>query len=219
MASMTSSLLQRLEVAWAPARETGVLGPQSTVTFNDHATGFVINDWRVSASADCADSKYHFIDIGTGAGVPGILLAMQLPLSQWTLVDASSRRCDLAAKAVQAMGLDDRVRVRHARAGQLARTPAMREYFDGAVARLFGSASELAECGLPLIRIGAVLVVSVSNVTEQQWRQADILEMTGCKVVASWRTPHGIFLAIKRVAATPDRLPRRVAARCRSPLF
>ena len=215
----TVSALQCLETAWASAREIGVLGSQSVFTFNDHAAGFVINDWRASTSVDCSASKYHFIDIGTGVGVPGILLAMQLPLSRWTLLDASRRRCDLAAKAVQAVGLDNRVSVRHARAGELARSPDNREYFDGATARLFGSVSELAECGLPLIRMGAIMVVSVSKRTEQQWRQANLLATTGCEAISSWSTARGIFLAIKRVAPTPKGLPRRVAARRRSPLI
>ena len=213
------SVLRRLEVAWTSAREAGVLGPQSAVAFNDHASGFVISDWRIPASVGGAASPYHFVDIGTGAGVPGILLAMQLPSSHWTLLDANSRRCELAYKAVQAVGIGDRVTVKHARAGQLARSPATREYFDGAVARLFGSAGELAECGLPLIKVGAVMVISVSEITERQWRQVDLLALTGCEVVSSWRTLHGIFMAIRRVSVVPERLPRRTAARQRSPLF
>ena len=151
--------------------------------------------------------------------MPGILLAFALPASKWTLVDARERRCALAESAVRAVGLEDRVEVRHIRAGQLARVPAMRGHFSGAAVRSFGQASELAECGLPLLERKAVMVVSVSAATERQWAEADLMALTGCRTARSWRTAHGAFLEIERVAAMSCALPRRAAARRRAPLF
>ena len=174
--------------------------------------GFILDEWRSHAGQ-------HFVDVGTGAGVPGILLAIALPESQWTLIDASERRCRIVEKVVREIGLCSRVEVSHVRVGQWSRSQQHREQFDGVTARLFGSAAELAECGLPLLRHKAKLVVSVSDKTERRWRKADVLGTTGCEIVDKWSTPHGSFLAIQRVASVPATLPRRTAARRRSPLF
>ena len=206
------SQLDSLEEAWVPAREAGVVGPESVRSLNEHAKGFIIEDWK-------KQPQKHFIDLGTGAGIPGILLAIALPSSRWTLIDSSYRRCGFATLAVDALNLGDRVCVEHVRAGHLSRSSETREQFDGATARLFGQAPELAECGLPLLRIGATLVVSVSDKTEQLWRQSGLREKTGCKIMSSWSTSVGSFLAVQRMETTPSRLPRSAAARQRAPLF
>ena len=208
-------MIAELEEVWAGARQAGVLGGHSVETFSRHADGFIIDDWQ---DDDWQDQK-RFIDIGTGAGLPGVLLALKLPSSHWTLVDASERRCTFASAAVSAFGLEDKVSVVHARVEELAHLTHYREQFYGAVARMFGTPPELAECGLPLLKTGGKLVVSVSARTKQQWLDADILDTIGCVVDLSWRTSEGEFIAIRRVNQTPDRLPRRTSARRRSPLF
>ena len=210
--SSVLEMLESLGKAWEPARKAGVIGPQSVESLNDHASGFIISEWKNL-------SQGHFVDLGTGAGIPGILLAISLPTSRWVLIDASQRRCKFASVAVDALNLNDRVCVRHMRIGQFARLREARERFDGATARLFGPAAELAECGLPLLKIGAAMVVSVSENTEKQWKQKDLPVKTGCEVVSDWSTPQGNFIAIKRVLSAPETLPRRAAARRRLPLI
>ena len=200
-----------MEEAWRPARDAGVLGPASVRSLHGHACGFILNSWRGSPSGS-------FVDCGAGAGVLGILLALEMPSSCWTLVDSSERRCDLALRAAAAVGLKDRVRVEHAVLASLARRPWWRERQDGVVARLFGPVAELAECGLPLVRNGSALVVSVSSESRAQWKSLDLLSTTGCEVSEPWSTRHGQYLAVRRVRPGSPELPRRRAARRRLPL-
>jgi len=207
-----SEQLEALDLAWVPAREFGVLGPQTAEALYWHALGFVPDAWRRSEGL-------RLVDLGTGAGIPGLLLALELPSSRWTLVDARRRRCELASRAAAAAGLQDRVEVRHTRIAALARSPRAREAFDGAVARLFGPVAELAECGLPLVRSGGLLVVSVSSRTRRQWLDANLLTAARCEVAGCWSNERGEFLAVRRVGTAPSRLPRRAAARKRAPLF
>ena len=216
-----SEHLETLDAAWAPARESGVLGPQTAGALYRHALGFVpgLVALRGLETAWRRSEGLRLVDLGTGAGIPGVLLALELPSSHWTLVDARRRRCELASRAAAAAGLQDRVEVRHARIAALARSPQTREAFDGAVARLFGPVAELAECGLPLVRRGGLLVVSVSSRTRRQWLDADLVATARCEVAGCWSTERGEFLAVKRVGAAPSRLPRRAAARKRAPLF
>ena len=204
-------LVRRLEEAWQPARDAGVLGPASVRSLHGHACGFILNSWREMPSGS-------FVDCGAGAGVLGIFLALELSSLGWTLVDSSERRCDLALRAATSVGLEDRVRVEHAVLDSLARRPRWRERQDGVVARLFGPVAELAECGLPLVRNGASLVVSVSDKTRAQWESLDLLPITGCEASKPWSTKHGQYLAVRRTRPSPLELPRRRAARRRVPL-
>jgi 16S rRNA (guanine527-N7)-methyltransferase len=200
-----------LERSWAPARAAGVLGSATIEELADHAAGFLPAAWRVT-------EEFVGVDLGTGAGVPGLLLALRCPLSRWLLVDASRRRTELAAAAVAAVGCEDRVEVCHVRADDLARDPQWRSSADFVVARSFGPPAELAECGLPLVSPSGQLVVSVSEVTERQWRLG-VSGLLPYVVRDAWTRPSGRYLAVAFEGELDDRFPRRTAARRRRPVF
>lgn len=134
------------------------------------------------------------------------------------LVDSNQRRCELAQLAVAAAGLTERVVVEHVPVEDLARRPGLRGSFDGAVARLFGPPPELAECSLPLLRLDAMLVVSVSETTRRVWERLPLETRAGCEIDRQWTTSSGSFLAVRRTGPIPDGLPRRRPARRRAPL-
>lgn len=186
------------------------MGSASIETLRLHASGYILDEWRALLEG-------QFLDCGTGAGVLGILLALELPNSRWCLVDAMERRCEMARRAVFAAGLTQRVTVQHCRVEEMARGE-RRGNFDGVVARSFGPVPELAECALPLLKAGGSLVSSVSTSTARHWRQMQLAAQTGCEVSATWTTPHGKFLAVRRSGPIPPGLPRRRPARDRSPL-
>ena len=211
LTQVEAELLGCLDEAWKPARAAGVIGRSSLDSLRRHAVGFVPDYWRELPAGE-------FIDCGTGAGVVGVLLALELPRSRWTLVDASERRCDMAQRAAVAAGLTARITVEHALVEELARRDEAPESFDGMVSRLFGPASELAECGLPLLKVGGSLVVSVSAATRRQWERMPLMRRTGCELSGRWSTQHGNFISITRVGPAPPDLPRRRAARRRAPL-
>ena len=205
-------LLRRLDEAWRPARAAGAIGRSSLNALRLHSAGFILDTWRDMPGG-------QFVDCGAGAGLVGVLLALELPASRWTLLDASERRCDMAVRAVVAAGLSSRVVVVHAPVEDIAVQSETRQTFDGMVARLFGPASELAECGLPLLRVGGSLVVSVSADTRRQWEGMPLKARTGCQLSGQWSTQYGSFISITRIVPSPPGLPRRRAARYRSPLM
>lgn len=210
---MTDGALDALlDRAWAPARKTGAIGSVTTAELRAHARGFIVPAWRAGQSV-------RLIDLGTGAGIPGLPAALELPESQWVLADADERRCQVARTAVRSVGLERRVAVSHVRIEALAEQSETREAFDGATARSFGPGAELAECGLPLLRVGGELVVSVTEETERLWRNPILEQATGCVWDRSWQTARGRYLAVKRARSGPEELPRRAAARRRSPLI
>lgn len=209
---MADSQYEALEAVWGPARAAGSLGSVSLGQLRRHAEGFVSPQSGLQRGARC-------LDLGTGVGVPGVLLAIQYPETTWRLLDSSSRRCEIALAAVRAAGLYSRVEVVHGRADDYAHDPLWRETNDLVVARLFGPPSEVAECGIPLLADGGSLVVSVSQRTAEIWSAADLSPLAA-SVVERWETDSGGFLRVQRTGRSTDQaLPRREAARRRAPLF
>ncbi len=209
-ADINPGRLERLSRALTLARSEGAVGADSVETFRLHACGYILDQWRTRPGG-------RFVDCGTGAGVLGVVLALELPESQWWLIDARDRRCEMAQRAVVAAGLTDRVTVEHVSVDDLARSSG-RGDFDAVVARSFGPAPELAECALPLLNDGGSLVVSVSSRTRQHWQRLPLEGRTGCEIADTWSTPHGSYVSVRRVGPIPVDLPRRRPARRRSPL-
>ncbi len=115
----------------------------------------------------------RLVDIGSGAGFPGLPLAVAQPW-QVTLADSVGKKAAFLRTAVAAMDLEDRVAVRNARAEMLERGT-----WDIVTARAVGSVADLVEIGLPLLRPGGRLVV---------WKRGDI----GDEVAAAGRAAHAL---------------------------
>ena len=209
---MFDSRYEILTAVWEGARTFGALGSASIEELREHAAGYVSPRLDLQPGAYC-------VDMGTGVGVPGVLLAMLYPETNWRLLDANERRCEIADQAVHAVGLDDRVEVVHGRVDDLAREALWRAAHDLVVTRLFGPPSEVAECGIPLLTEGGSLVLSASAVTTEVWSSAD-LSLLAARVIERWETDSGNYIRVQRMAgAIPGRFPRRPAARRRDPLF
>lgn len=205
-----------LEAAWAPARRAGVLGTASLEALVEHTAGFV-RAVCSSFSADAHDLDASLIDVGTGAGVPGILLALALPRAHVTLLDASERRLDHVRRAARAVGVTERVTVIHGRADAWARSHG-REGYDVAVARLLADPAEALEQLVPLVRDGGVVVVATAADVLPRWRALPVgLLPTGS--VALTEEPAGWFAAVERRGPLAEELPRREKIRRRSPAF
>ncbi|MEK9659535.1 MAG: 16S rRNA (guanine(527)-N(7))-methyltransferase RsmG, partial [Chloroflexota bacterium] len=97
-------------------------------------------------------------DVGTGAGLPGLVLAVALPGLSVTLVESIGKKAAFLRWAVEALGLDGRVRVFEGRAEEAGRERTLRESFDVATARALGPLPVVAELTLPLVQVGGVLI-------------------------------------------------------------
>ncbi len=204
-----------LEAAWASARHAGVLGSTTVQDLWEHTAGYT-SAVCSAFSASPATLDARIVDVGTGAGVPGLLLARQLPHAQVTLVDASERRLDHVRRARRALGVEDRTQVVHGRAEELGHDPRFRAHFDVAVARLLGEPAETLELLLPLIHDGGVIVVSTSSRHVPFWHALPRADLPLGDVVV-----HGDvepFVVIHRDGPLEPSWPRREKLRRRSPL-
>ena len=163
------------------------------------------------------------VDVGSGAGFPGIPLAIMLPDTRFTLIDALGKRVDFLRDVIARLGLN--AEALHLRAEDAARQGALRERFDLAVARAVAPMNVLCEYMLPLVRVGGQMLALKGPGLEEELAQADnALALLGGSVTrvqplaipgrdwdhrAAW---------IAKTAPTPDRYPRRAGVVEKRPL-
>ncbi|RMH78049.1 MAG: hypothetical protein D6683_08120 [Actinomyces sp.] len=210
-AEVDRARLEALDRAWAPARRHGALGSTPLPHLLRHAAGFVPAAWRVRPPDT-------LVDLGSGVGLPGLLLALLMPGCAVTLVDARARRCDWARVAAVACGVADRVTVRTSRLEDLAHRADARGGFGAAVARSLGPPPEVFELGVPLVRHDGLLVVSVDTTGRRRWEDAP-LGQWGAAIAATWTRGEGSWIAVRRTGPLPAELPRPARARRSAPLF
>jgi 16S rRNA (guanine527-N7)-methyltransferase len=159
------------------------------------------------------------VDLGSGGGVPGLVLAGLLPTASWLLLDASLQRVRFLEGAVRQLGLTSRVEVRHGRAEDLGRDPDWRGTCDAVVARSFGPPAVVAECAAPLLRVGGGLVVSEPPEPDgERWPSVGLSELG--LVVRLVGPRSGYRMAEMQLEVScPDRFPRRAGVPARAPLF
>ncbi|HVX20820.1 MAG TPA: RsmG family class I SAM-dependent methyltransferase [Acidimicrobiales bacterium] len=143
------------------ARHLGFLGPGPLAGHLANALGFaaVVGSVRGVVDGD-ENAPASVLDLGSGGGLPGLVLGSCWPVTRITLVDANERRTDFLDRAVRTLGVGDRLTVQRGRAEEVGRRPEQRGAYDLVVARSFGPPATTAECAAPFLRVGGLLVVS-----------------------------------------------------------
>ncbi|MHB1988470.1 MAG: 16S rRNA (guanine(527)-N(7))-methyltransferase RsmG [Acidimicrobiales bacterium] len=157
VAPLSETTLLALAGTLTEAREFGFLGAPLVEEQIDHSLGFVEIITRLEGAGAPRPS---LVDLGSGGGVPGLVLALSLPDHEVTLLDASARRAAWLSQAVRRLGLADTVNVVCRRAEELGRLSSYRASFSLVTARGFGPPAVVAECAGPLLRPGGHLIVS-----------------------------------------------------------
>ena len=160
----------------------------------------------------------HYLDMGSGGGIPGLPLVMARPETWWVLLDGSVTRAAFLTEAVGRLGLDERVSVLAARAEEAGRQPDLRGAFDGVVARSFGAPAVTAECAAPFLRVGGQLIVAEPPGGDQGRWPAGPLQQLGLRPTAGITEPSA-FQVLVMDAPCPARFPRRVGVPAKRPLY
>ena len=143
------------------AQRRGTLGDRPVSEAIEHARQFVV------ALPEEVD---RVIDLGTGAGLPGLVVAVERPKVCVVLLDRRENRMDALRRDVASMGLSNRVTVVCAEAASAARRPDLAACFGAVVARGFGPPEATLEAASPFLRPGGALVVSEPpNIVESRW--------------------------------------------------
>ncbi|MGE5594341.1 MAG: 16S rRNA (guanine(527)-N(7))-methyltransferase RsmG [Betaproteobacteria bacterium] len=155
------------------------------------------------------------VDVGSGAGFPGVVLKVARTGINLALVEASRKRADFLRDLVAVLGLDG-VEVLWDRAERLGRAPAHRESYDVATARAVGEMAVLAELCLPLVRVGGVFVAQKGpDAREEMEASTAAVEAMGGLVerVVPVSLPFGYggrtVVVVRKESETPPCYPRR----------
>ena len=184
------------------------------------ATLHLLDSLALAAHEELAGKK--IIDVGTGAGFPGMPLAIALPGVDMTLLDSLNKRIDFLQEVCNALSLQDITCV-HARAEEFA--AAHRESYDFAVSRAVAALPVLCELCLPLVKVGGVFLAMKSSHSQEETEQAaKAISLLGGKLkdVTDYSIPttdvtHRL-LVIRKLSPTPKKYPRRFAQIKKQPL-
>lgn len=203
------SALQRVLALLAAERASvsSVTEPERAwkVHVADSLTGLEVSDLRESS---------RIADIGSGAGFPGLVLAVALPRAQVDLIESVGRKCEFIGRAIEAAGIVN-ARVLNARSEELAKEDG-REAYDAVTARAVGRLSTLAELASPLLRDDGLLVAwkgkrdpaeetELANAAESLAMRPEEILHVGPYAGSEHRHLH----VLRKCAPTPANLPRR----------
>ncbi len=157
------------------------------------------------------------VDVGTGAGFPGLVLAILRPDWSVTLLDPLEKRLDFLAQVAGELGLTN-VTLLHSRGEDAGRDPALRESFDCVCARAVAELTVLSELCLPLARPGGVFLAMKATGSQAEMDAAlPLIGQLGGRVLPPWDyaipgadVTHRVW-PIRKEGPTPPRFPRRWA--------
>jgi 16S rRNA (guanine527-N7)-methyltransferase len=198
------------------AADLGFLGRMELGDQIDHALGFVQaveREWP-AGPASC-------LDLGTGGGVPGLVLGSCWSDCHLVLVDASQRRTDFLLRELAGLPRLGAIRVVRGRAEVLARDPLLRERFEAATSRSFGRPGTTAECGSPFLLRGGLMVVSEppDGLSRERWPSSGLARL-GLEEAGRARFDRRFgYQLLRKVSTTPDPYPRRTGVPTKRPLF
>lgn len=205
--TLSTTARARLHEVLVLARSRGRVGPGDPDEHIAHALGFL-------AVVELAEGA-RLVDLGSGGGLPGLVLGAARPDLDLVLVDAANRSVVFLREAIGVLGLD--AEVVHARAEDVGRDPAHRGRADCVTARGFGPPAATAECAAALLAVGGRLVVSEPP-GGRRWPDDGLARLGLAPLrteVAGGRT-YGVTEALR---PCPEAYPRVSGEPARDPLF
>ena len=168
------------------------------------------------------NSEKRILDLGTGAGFPGIPLKIAFPKIKITLVDSLNKRVMFLNDVVNQLGLED-VECVHARAEDLAKKKEYREEYDICVSRAVANLSTLSEYCIPFVKVGGNFISYKSGDCDEEINSskaaikklgARISKVENFEIKDMGRS----FVVIDKISSTPSKYPRKAGLPSKEPL-
>ena len=168
--------------------------------------------------------KGKMIDIGTGAGFPGIPLKIVMPSLEVTLLDSLKKRLNFLEGVIHKLGLEN-IQTLHGRAEDYGRDPEHKEVYDYAVSRAVARMPVLLEYALPFVKVGGFFICQKGpGIIEELEASKKALEILGGEVVDVREVTlpfvergHHVVV-VKKIKRTPNKYPRQPGKPAKNPL-
>lgn len=168
--------------------------------------------------------KKRVIDVGTGAGFPGIPLKIVYPEIEITLLDSLNKRVKFLAEVIEELGLTG-IQAVHSRAEDLAQDAAHRQQYDICVSRAVANLATLSEYCIPFVKQGGYFISYKSTQIEEELKQAKkAVQVLGGTleqietVQIPGTTIERQFVMIRKTGTTPKKFPRKAGTASKTPI-
>ena len=164
------------------------------------------------------------VDVGTGAGFPGIPLSIMNPTLKITLVDSLNKRLIFLQEVVNKLGLKN-IEIVHARAEEFGQNKKYRETFDIATSRAVANLATLSEYLIPLVKVGGKVISMKAAEAQEEINEAKkAIEVLGGKIekIDEFNLPQSdigrTVVTIKKEKQTPGKYPRKPGTPSKEPI-
>ena len=159
--------------------------------------------------------KGKVIDVGTGAGFPGLVIKCAMPDIELTLLDSLNKRIEFLRDAADLMGIKDKINFVHARAEDAGKSDAHRSMYDTVLSRAVANMRTLSEWCLPLLKTGGYFLALKGPLADSELDDArPAISVLGGEVIDVMKVnipftelDHKIII-VKKVRQTPQLFPR-----------
>ena len=166
---------------------------------------------------DIFTDKKTCLDVGTGAGFPGLPLAVFLPEVSFTLIDSLDKKLAFTRSVKEKLNLEN-TDILTVRAEEYARTE-KREAFDIVVSRAVANLATLSELCLPFVKVGGVFAAYKSKEAKNEIKDAETaIKTLGGEVENIFGDEERNLVIIRKISATPEKYPRRNGVPAKKPL-